>query len=33
MNGTVALAVPPINTGFRPKSAVMGAVRMDVNSP
>ena len=33
MNGTVALAVPPISTGFRPSSAVIGAVRIDVNSP
>ena len=33
MNGTVALAVPPINTGLRPSAAIMGAVRMDVKTP
>ena len=33
MNGTVALAVPPISTGFLPKAAMMGAVRIDVNTP
>ena len=33
MKGTVALAVPPINTGFRPRRAVMGALTMDVTSP
>ena len=33
MNGTVALAVPPISTGLRPSSAIMGAVRMDVKTP
>ena len=33
MKGTVALAVPPIRTGFRPSSAVMGAVRIDVTTP
>ncbi len=33
MNGTVALAVPPINTGLRPRSDVTGAVRIDVNRP
>ena len=33
MNGTVALAVPPIRTGLRPSSAVTGAVRIDVNRP
>ena len=27
MNGTVALAVPPIKTGFRPSNDVIGAVR------
>ena len=31
MNGTVALAVPPIRTGLRPRSDVIGAVRIDVN--
>ena len=33
MNGTVALAVPPISTGLRPSAAMMGAVRIDVNTP
>ena len=33
MNGTVALAVPPIRTGLRPSSAMIGAVRIDVNTP
>ena len=33
MKGTVALAVPPIRTGFRPKSAITGAVRIEVNTP
>ena len=33
MNGTVALAVPPISTGFRPNAAMMGAVRIDVKTP
>lgn len=33
MNGTVALAVPPISTGLRPNSAVTGAVQMDVTTP
>ena len=33
MNGTVALAVPPIKTGLRPKTDVMGAVRIDVKRP
>ena len=33
MNGTVALAVPPIKTGLRPRSDVTGAVRMDVKRP
>ncbi len=32
-NGTVALAVPPIRTGLRPSSAVIGAVAIDVNRP
>ena len=33
MNGTVALAVPPISTGLRPSIAVIGAVRIEVNRP
>ena len=33
MNGTVALAVPPIKTGLRPSSEVTGAVRIEVKSP
>ena len=33
MNGTVALAVPPISTGLRPSAAITGAVRMDVKTP
>ena len=33
MKGTVALAVPPMSTGFLPRAAVIGAVRIDVNSP
>jgi hypothetical protein len=33
MKGTVALAVPPISTGFRPRIAVIGAVQMDVTTP
>src|SRR5258708_17768856 len=33
MNGTVALAVPPIKTGLRPSSAVIGAVATDVTNP
>ena len=33
IKGTVALAVPPIRTGFRPNSAVMGAVRIEVTTP
>ena len=33
MNGTVALAVPPINTGLRPSAAMIGAVRIDVKTP
>ena len=33
MNGTVALAVPPIRTGLRPSSAVMGAVTIEVTIP
>ena len=33
MNGTVALAVPPIRTGLRPKSDVIGAVTIEVNRP
>ena len=33
MKGTVALAVPPINTGYGPSIDVMGAVRIDVNRP
>ena len=28
-NGTVALAVPPISTGFRPSNAIRGAVRIE----
>src|SRR5579864_3543364 len=32
-NGTVTDDAPPISTGFRPSSAVMGAVRIEVNSP
>jgi len=33
MKGTVALAVPPMSTGLRPRSAMMGAVRMEVKTP
>jgi hypothetical protein len=33
MNGTVALAVPPMSTGFLPSTAVTGAVRIEVNNP
>ena len=33
MKGTVALAVPPISTGLRPRIAVIGAVSSDVKSP
>ncbi len=33
MKGTVALAVPPIKTGLRPRADVMGAVTIDVNRP
>ena len=33
MNGTVALAVPPMSKGLRPSKAVMGAVRIDVSIP
>ena len=33
MKGTVALAVPPIRTGLRPSSAMIGAVRIDVKTP
>ena len=33
MNGTVALAVPPIKTGLRPRMAVMGAVNSEVKRP
>ena len=33
INGTVALAVPPIKTGLRPSSAITGAVRIDVKTP
>jgi hypothetical protein len=33
MKGTVALAVPPIRTGLRPNSAVIGAVRIEVTTP
>jgi hypothetical protein len=33
MKGTVALAVPPIRTGFRPSSAMMGAVTIEVRIP
>ena len=33
MKGTVALAVPPIRTGLRPKNAVIGAVMIDVTRP
>ncbi len=33
MNGTVALAVPPISTGLRPSRAMTGAVRIDVKIP
>ncbi len=33
MKGTVALAVPPMSTGFLPRTAVIGAVRIDVNRP
>jgi len=33
INGTVALAVPPIRTGLRPSSAVTGAVTIDVTIP
>jgi hypothetical protein len=33
MNGTVALAVPPISTGLRPNTAVIGALTMEVTSP
>ena len=33
MNGTVALAVPPIRTGFLPSIAVIGAVKIEVATP
>ncbi len=33
MNGTVTLDVPPIRTGLRPNTAVIGAVRIDVKRP
>src|SRR4051812_27891190 len=33
IKGTVALAVPPMRTGFRPKRAVMGAVVTEVTRP
>src|SRR5579863_96778 len=33
MNGTVALAVPPIRTGFLPRNAVTGAVITEVRTP
>jgi hypothetical protein len=33
MKGTVALAVPLMSTGFLPRTAVIGAVRIDVNRP
>ena len=33
MNGTVALAVPPIRTGFLPRRAVMGELTIDVTKP
>jgi hypothetical protein len=33
MNGTVALAVPPMRTGFLPSRAVAGAVTIEVNKP
>ena len=33
MKETVALAVPSMSTGFLPRTAVIGAVRIDVNRP
>ena len=33
IKGTVTLAVPPIKTGFRPSTAVTGAVRIEVITP
>lgn len=33
MNGTVALAVPPIITGLRPNNAVTGAVATEATKP
>ena len=33
INGTVALAVPPISTGLRPISEITGAVRIEVKMP
>ena len=33
MNGTVTLPVPPISIGFRPSSAITGAVSTDVRIP
>ena len=32
-NGTVTEDAPPIRTGLRPNTAVIGAVRMEVNRP
>ena len=31
--GTMAFAVPPIRTGLRPGSAVIGAIKMEVKTP
>jgi hypothetical protein len=33
MNGTVALPVPPMSIGLRPKIAVTGEVRIEVKIP
>ena len=33
MKGTVTDDAPPMSTGLRPSSAVIGAVRMEVNNP
>ena len=33
MKGTVALAVPPMRTGLRPRRAITGAVTIDVKTP
>ena len=33
MKGTVALAVPPISTGLRPSTAVIGELTMEVTRP